>query len=58
MLTFNIITSTTTNATEKGPHNGIEFADFGVYKAWKFSKSNVRRNVILETETFISTHLI
>ena len=35
MLTF--IITTTTNATDKGPHNGIELADFGVYKAWQFS---------------------
>ena len=32
MLT-SFITTTTTNATEQGPRNGIEFADFGVYKA-------------------------
>ena len=36
MLT-SIITTITTNATEKWPHNGIEFVDFGVYKAWQFS---------------------
>ena len=40
MLT-SIITTTTTNAKEKGPHNGIELADFGVYKAWQFSIYNI-----------------
>ena len=37
VMPTSIITTTTTNATEKGPHNGIECADFGVYKAWQFS---------------------
>ena len=40
--------SSTTNATEIGFHNGIEFAVFGVYKAWQFSKYNVRRDPIFE----------
>ena len=56
MLTF--IITTTTNATEKGPHNGIELADFGVYKAWQFSMYNVRRDFILETKTLMGTHWI
>ena len=30
-----------------GPHNEIEFADFGVYKAWQFSKYNVRELLTL-----------
>ena len=51
-------TSTTTNATEMGPHNGIEFADFGVYKAWQFSKYNVRRATIFEVETLMGTHQV
>ena len=37
----------TTNATENGHHLGIEFADFGEYKAWQFSKYNVKRDPIL-----------
>ena len=45
MLTF--IITTTTNATEKGPHNGIELADFGVYKAWQFSMYNIMIDRIL-----------
>ena len=40
MLTA-IITTITTNATEKVRHNGIELADFGVYKAWQFSIYNI-----------------
>ena len=36
-----------TNATEKGPHNGIELADFGVYKAWQFSMYNIMIDRIL-----------
>ena len=40
MLT-SIITTTTTNATDKVLHNGIEIADFGVYKAWQFSMYNI-----------------
>ena len=38
MLTSIIIT---TNATEKGPHNGIKYADFGVYMAWQFFMYNI-----------------
>ena len=41
-----------------GPHNGIEIADFGVYKARQFSKYNVRRDPIFEMEIFICTHQI
>ena len=41
-----------------GPHNRIEFADFGVYKAWQFSKYNVRRATIFEVEILISTHQV
>ena len=41
-----------------GPHNEIEFADFGVYKAWQFSKYNVRRATIFEVETFMATHQV
>ena len=48
MLT-SIITTSTTNATEKGFHNGIELADFDVYKAWQFSMYNIRRDPNLET---------
>ena len=40
------------------PHNGIEFADFGVYKAWQFSKYNVRRDPIFEMETLMGTHQV
>ena len=50
--------SYTTNATEKGPHNGIEFAYFCVYKAWKLSKYNVRRATIFEVETLMGTHQV
>ena len=46
MLTFII---TTTNATEKGPHNWIELADFGVYKAWQLSMYNIIINRIFVT---------
>ena len=46
MLT-SIITTTFTNATEKGLHNGIELADFGVYKKWQFSMYNIIRDRIL-----------
>ena len=45
MLTF--IITTTTNATEKGPHNGIEHADFVFYKAWQFSMYNIMIDRIL-----------
>ena len=45
MLTF--IITTTTNANEKGPHNGIELVDFGVYKAWQFSMYNITIDRIL-----------
>ena len=41
-------TSTTTNGTEKGNHKWIKFADFGVNKAWQFSKYIVRRDPIIE----------
>ena len=41
-----------------GPHNGIDFADFGVYKAWQFSKYNVRRDPIVEMETLMGTHQV
>ena len=58
MLTSIITTTTTTNATEKGPRNGIELADFDVYKAWQFSNYNVRRYYIIETKTHMGTHLI
>ena len=52
------IITTTTNATETGPHYRIELADFGVYKAWQFSNYNVRRDFILETKTLMGTHWI
>ena len=41
-----------------GPHNGIDFADFGVYKAWQFSKYHVRRDPIFEMETLMGTHQV
>ena len=41
-----------------GLHNGGEFADFGVYKAWQFSKYNVRRANIFEVETLMGTHQV
>ena len=41
-----------------GPHKAIEFADFDVYKAWQFSKYNVRRDSIFEVETFMDTHQV
>ena len=47
-----------TNDTKMRPHNGIEFADFGVFKALQFSKFNIRRDFIFEMETLISTHQI
>ena len=50
--------SSTTNTTKHRPHKGIEFADFGVYKAWQFSKYNVRRNTIFEVKTLMGTHRI
>ena len=40
------------------PHNGREFADFGVYKAWQFSKYNVRRATIFEVETLMGTNQV
>ena len=58
VMPTSIITTTTTNATEKWPRNGIEFANFGVYKAWQFSKYYVRRDFILETKTLMGTHWI
>ena len=39
MLTF--IITTTTNVTEKVLQNGIELADFGIYKSWQFSMYNI-----------------
>ena len=48
----------TTNAIEMGPHNGIEFADFGLFKAWQFSKYNVMRHPIFEVETLMGTHQV
>ena len=39
-----------------GPHKGIEFADFDVYKAWQFSKYYVRRDPIFEVERLMDTH--
>ena len=42
----------TINATKNGPHKKIEFADFGVFKVWQFSKYNVRRDPIFEVETY------
>ena len=45
MLTSTI--TTTTNATEKGPHKWIELADFAVYKAWQFSMYNIKIDRIL-----------
>ena len=50
--------SSTTNATKRGPHKRIKFADFGLYKAWQFSKYNVKRDIIFEMKTFISTHQV
>ena len=41
-----------------GPHNGIKFADFGVYKAWQFFKYNVRRATIFEVETLMGTNQV
>ena len=38
---------TTTNATENGPHNGIELADFGINNAWQFSIYNITIDRIL-----------
>ena len=35
------IITTTTNASEQGPHNEIVLADFGVYKAWQFFMYNI-----------------
>ena len=50
--------STTTNATNNGPHKVIEFVDFVVFNAWKFSKYNVRRDPIFEVETLMGTHRV
>ena len=47
---------TTTNATERGAYKRLEFVDFGVYKAWQFSKYNVRINPIIEAETLMVMH--
>ena len=47
MLTSIMTTTTTTNATEKRPHNGIEIADFGAFKAWQFSMYNITIDRIL-----------
>ena len=41
-----------------GPHKEIEFADFGVYKAWQISKYNARRNPIFAMETYMGTHQV
>ena len=41
-----------------GLHNGIEFADFDVYKAWQLSKYNIRRDFIFEVETLMDTHQV
>ena len=41
-----------------GPHNDIEFADFGVFKVWQFFKYNVRRDPIFEGETLMGTHQV
>ena len=35
------IITTIINAIEKGLHNGIEVADYAVYKAWQFSMYNI-----------------
>ena len=40
------------------PHNGIDFANFGVYKAWQFFKYNVKRYPIFEMKTLIGTHQV
>ena len=52
MLTF------TTNAKEKGTNKQIEFAGFGVFKAWQFYMYKVRRDPILESETLVGTYWI
>ena len=39
-------------------HLKIEFADFVEYKAWQFSKFNVRRDHIFEVETLMGTHQV
>ena len=41
-----------------GLHLGIEFADFGVYKAWQFFKYNVRRDPIFEVKKLMGTHQV
>ena len=41
-----------------GPHKGIEFADFDVYKAWQFFKYNVGGDPLFEVETLMNTHRI
>ena len=41
-----------------GPHKGIEFADFDVYKAWHILKYNVRKDPIPEVETLMGTYQI
>ena len=50
--------TSTTNATQKGPNKVIEFADFGVFKAWQLSKYNVRRDPIFEFETLMGMHRV
>ena len=47
ILTSIITTTIKTNATEKGPHNGIEIPDFGVYKNWQISMYNITIDCIL-----------
>ena len=36
-------------------HNWIEFTDFGVYKAWQFSKNDVRRDPLFEMEILMGS---
>ena len=50
--------SSTTNATENGASYRDRIADFDVYKAWQFSKYNVRRDPIFDVETLMATHRI
>ena len=50
--------TSTSIATQNGSYKRIEFSYFGVYKAWQFFKYTVRRDLILETKTFIGTHII
>ena len=50
--------TSTTNATEKGTQKRIEFAGFGVYKAWQFSMYNERIDPILDSESLMGMHWI